>query len=162
MTVRPAAEQDLEAIVELRLENGRWHARLDPWRHRVPEHGAVRAYFRDVLGGLVPEVHVLVAEMGGQVTGMCELVISQPHADHQIGSERRTAQVHTVIHAEHRGAGAGRALVASAQELAEQLAIDELVAPVLLANRRAFEFYGDQGFASYGQLLAKQLNSDER
>lgn len=158
VTVRSARKEDLEHLVDLRRENGRWHAGLDPVRHHVPEPDRVRAHFLGVLEGRVAGLHLLVAEVGGAVAGLCEFVMSGPPADHQIGRDRRTAQVHTVIRPEHRGAGVGRALVAAAENLAEQLEIDELIAPVLLANAPAAEFYADQGFAIYGQLLAKQLH----
>lgn len=160
--VRPAAEHDVAALVELRRENGRWHVGLDPVRHRVPESGPVGRYFREVLAGQMPGVHVLVAEVHGEVAGMSELVVSQSHGDHQIGSERRTAQVHTVIDPEHRSVGVGSALVTAIKNLAEHLAIEELVAPVLLANTGAAEFYASHGFAAYGQLLGIQLHTPER
>lgn len=104
---------------------------------------------------------MLVAEVRGEVAGMSELVVSQSHSDHQIGSERRTAQVHTVVDPQHRSLGVGGALLTAIKDLAERLAVHELVAPVLLANTSAAEFYAAHGFAAYGQLLGHQLCAPE-
>jgi hypothetical protein len=45
ITVRPAQAVDIDALVELRLENGRVHVALDPVVYRVPDSDVVRQHF---------------------------------------------------------------------------------------------------------------------
>jgi len=45
LNVRPAELRDLDDLVQLRLENGRVHAVLDPSVYRVPDSKAVREHF---------------------------------------------------------------------------------------------------------------------
>lgn len=76
--MRPAKHADLEALARLRRENARTHANLAADRHRVPDAAPVRRYFEAVLDGSERGVHVLVADAGGEVVGMSELVVN-PH-----------------------------------------------------------------------------------
>jgi GNAT superfamily N-acetyltransferase len=156
--VRPAQRDDMEALVELRRENARTHVELDPGRHRLPDPEAVRDHFRAVLDEPARETRVLVADAAGQVLGMTELVLTARPPDHQIAAERRTAQIHTVVRRQHRAAGVGSELIIAAERLAAQIGVDELVAPVLLANEAAASFYERNGYADYGRLLAKPMS----
>jgi GNAT superfamily N-acetyltransferase len=144
-------------MIELRRENGRCHVGLDASRHRVPHPDAVRSYFQDVLDGRIAGTQCLVAVVAGDVVGMSEVLVSTRPPDHQIAAPRRTAQVHTVVHPDSRDVGVGQALLTAVEELATHLAIDELIAPVLLANHRGASFYARHGFTAYGQLLGKEL-----
>lgn len=157
--IRGASSDDLDALVELRCENGRAHLALDSVRHRVPHVEDVRSHFRSVLGQTESargEHQILIAELDGLVVGMTELIVAPNPPRHQIAAERRTAQIHTIVRPEQRGGGVGQALMEAAERLAAETAIDELVAPILLANERAASFYERNGFAVFGQLFGKR------
>lgn len=85
ISVRPARAEDVPALIQLRLANAERHAGLDPADHRLPETGAVRRYFSELLSGsAAPDVTVLVAGQSGSVAGMTEIVLIPDPPGHQI------------------------------------------------------------------------------
>jgi GNAT superfamily N-acetyltransferase len=145
-------------LVQLRLANAERHAGLDPAGHRLPETGAVRQYFEELLSSSAgADVTVLVAELSGSVAGMTEIVLSPAPPDHQILIPRRTAQIHTVVLERYRGKGIGRALVAAAEQHAAQHGVTCLLAPILESNAEAVSFYSRAGYGQHGIILSKEL-----
>jgi GNAT superfamily N-acetyltransferase len=160
ISVRPARPEDVPVLIQLRLANAERHAGLDPAGHRLPEPGAVRRYFSELLSGsAAPDVTVLVAELSGSVAGMTEIVLAPASPDHQILIPRRTAQVHTVVLKRYRGQGIGTALVTAAEQHAAQHGVTCLVAPILESNAEAVTFYTQAGYDRHGIILRKELVS---
>ena len=107
--VRAARSEDTSGLVQLRLANAERHIELDPAAHRLPDAGAVRRYFQDVLAApATGDVLMLVAEASGQVVAMAEVAMLPEPPDHQILVPRRAAQIHTVVLDGHRGKGWAR------------------------------------------------------
>jgi GNAT superfamily N-acetyltransferase len=158
ISIRAARAEDVPALVQLRLANAERHAGLDPASHRLPEAGAVRRHFEELLSGSAgPDVTVLVAELSGSVAGMTEIVLTPAPPDHQILVPRRTAQVHTVVLERYRGNGIGKALVTAAEQHAAQHGVTCLLAPILASNAEAVTFYSRAGFGQHGIILTKEL-----
>jgi GNAT superfamily N-acetyltransferase len=154
--VRAARSEDLSALVRLRLANAESHIELDPAAYRLPDAGAVRRYFQDVLAApATGDVLMLVAEASGQVVGMAEVVMLPEPPDHQILVPRRAAQIHTVVLDGHRGKGVGQALVAAAEHAAADRGISILIAPIFAPNTDALDFYARAGFGEHGIVLRK-------
>jgi GNAT superfamily N-acetyltransferase len=152
----------VQTLVRLRLANAERHAGLDPADHRLPEAGAVRRYFEELLGGPGGAgVMVLVAELAGCVAGMTEIVLIPAPPDHQILIPRRTAQVHTVVLDGYRGKGVGTALVRAAERHAVEIGVTCLLAPILSVNARAVAFYSRAGFGEHGVMLKKDLGAPD-
>lgn len=151
MLVRPAAREDIPALVQLRLANAERHVELDPSLFRVPSADAVREHFEQVFDSAL----VTVAEVEGEVVGMAEVVLVPPQPDHQILIPRRSADIHTVVLDGFRGRGIGKALVAAAQEVATAHGAWTLNAIIFAANDEAVAFYSGSGFGPRGILLAR-------
>jgi GNAT superfamily N-acetyltransferase len=159
VSIRTARADDVPALAELRMANGRRHAGLDPAGHRVPEAAPVRRYFEDLLSGPAgASIVVLVAEVAGTVAGMTELVIRPGPPDHQILAPRLLAEVHTVVLEAYRGKGVGKALVAAAERCATERGVSRLIAPILAPNAEAIGLYSQAGFGTHGVILRKELN----
>jgi len=82
--VRPAEPRDLDDLVQLRLENGRVHAVLDPSVYRVPDSKAVRQHFDARLMADDNDQVLLVAVVDGRVLGLAEVSLNPPPPAHQI------------------------------------------------------------------------------
>lgn len=162
ISVRTARAEDVPALVRLRLANAERHAELDPSGHRLPEAGAVRRHFEELLSGSAgADILVLVAEVSGTVAGMTEVVMMPAPPDHQILVPRRLAQVHTVVIERYRGNGIGKALVMAAEQHAAQQGVSHLLAPILAPNTEAVSFYSRAGFGQHGIILLKELTADD-
>lgn len=158
--VRAARSEDLAALVRLRLTNAERHVELDPAAYRLPDTGAVRRYFQDLLAAPATcDVLVFVAVATGQVVGMAEVVIMPDPPDHQILAPRRAAQIHTVVLDGHRGKGVGTALVAAAERGAAERGVSILIAGIFAPNTDALHFYTRAGFGEHGISLSKTPSS---
>lgn len=155
ITVRKARPADVAALVRLRIANAQAHVELDPARFRVPDAEAVRGHFERVVRGW--DVLILVAEVDGQVAGMVEVVPAPVPPDHQILIPRQTADIHTVVLAEYRDLGLGRALIEEAERAAAQRGVVALGASILTLNEGALRFYAAAGYGPHGTWLRKEL-----
>jgi len=93
--VRPAEPRDLDDLVQLRLENGRVHAVLDPSVYRVPDSKAMREHFDARLMADDNDQALLVGVVDGRVLGLAEVSLDPPppaHPDPAAGAERAPAR----------------------------------------------------------------------
>jgi len=106
LVIRPATESDLGRAVELLLLGA---PPGGPPRVEDPDDiGPYAASLReiDAAGGVV-----LVAELGGEVVGVCQLIVFR----HLQARGGRCAEIESVhVHPDHRGCGVGTALVRDA------------------------------------------------
>lgn len=160
VTVRDARPGDIPALVRLRISNAETHVGLGPGIHRVPGAGAVRRYFEDVLAGR-SGVRVVVAETGGAVVGMSEIVPVADPPDHQILIPRRAAEIHTVTLPAHRGRGVGAELVRAAEQAAAASGVEVIYAAIFAPNHGAARFYEAAGYGPRGTLLRKELRGND-
>jgi GNAT superfamily N-acetyltransferase len=157
-TVRLAGLEDLEGLVELRLENARVHVELEPLVYRVPDADVVQGYFTDVIRRLPDLGAVFVAQMDAQIVGSVEVVPYPEPPKHQILRPFRGAHVHTVVAPHARGGRIGTALLTAAETWAVEQGLDILVAGMALANQRALTFYGGRGYRRQGVSAVKWLD----
>jgi GNAT superfamily N-acetyltransferase len=158
VVVRAALPGDVDALVRLRLENGRVHAALDPGLYRVPDPEAVRAAFVRALSNPEGATGALLAAVArSEVVGMAEVVPRPSPPEHQILVPIATADIHIVVDPQARGTGTGTALREAAEEWALSMGIVQLVAPIHHRNAPALRFYGAAGFRDNGRLQVKAL-----
>lgn len=153
--VRSAERRDVPALVRLRVANAERHIQLAPDIYRVPDAEAVRRHFEEVLAD-GSRVLISVAEVGGEVVGMSEVVLLAEPPDHQILILRRGAEIHTVVMDGHRGCGVGAALVAAAERAAADRGVSIIYAGIFAPNKDAVGFYSASGFGPRGILLSKE------
>ena len=133
LLVRPAEPRDLEALLDL-------YAQLSPGNA-----GADREDARRALADLIAAAHVslTVAESGGRVIGTVTLVVV-PNLTH--GAAPWAQLENMVVDEEHRGSGAGQALLRTARD--EAWARGCYKVQLQSANERegAHRFYARFGF----------------
>jgi GNAT superfamily N-acetyltransferase len=146
--VRMAAHGDWPAVAGLLVELGRGVAAgtaADP-THQLQFAGHIRRI----------ENVTLVAEDDDGIVGVIDMEYHQ-----RLGDHRPQARVHDLVVTERaRGAGAGRALLSQAEELAVRRGCFRMA--LVTANWRAdaIGFYERQGWQSYGSWFVKQLAGD--
>jgi len=144
--VRPAEPRDLDDLVQLRLENGRVHAVLDPSVYRVPDSKAVRAHFDARLIADDNDQALLVAVVDGRVLGLAEVSLDPPPPAHQVLLPVPSAHLHVVVAARARGQGLGRRLELAAREWAGSRGAQQLIAGIQVDNQAAIDFYDRCGY----------------
>jgi len=160
--VRPACAGDIEALVQLRLENGHVHALLDATVYRVPDPKKAREHFAAVLAEEDPQSAMFVAVVDDAVLGVAEVALDPEPPAHQILKPLLSAHVHLVVAQQARGLGVGAALAEAAQAWAAGLGVLQLVAGIQSDNRPALRFYGSQGYRDNAVVRIKDLPEPSR
>jgi len=140
--VRLAELRGLDDLVQLRLENGRVHAALDPSVYRVPDSEAVRAHFDARLMADYNDQVLLVAVVDGRVLGLAEVSLDPPSLAHQILLPGPSAHLHVVVAAQ----ALGRRLELASREWAGSRGVQQLIAGIQVDNQAAIDFYDRCGY----------------
>jgi len=139
LVIRRATEHDLGRAVELLLLGA------VPGGTRPPEDpedlGPYVAALREVADTAGA---VLVAELRGEVVGVCQLIVFR-HLQARGGRCAELESVH--VHPDHRGTGVGRALVCDAVERARALGCYRVQLTSNALRPDAHRFYEGLGFA---------------
>jgi putative acetyltransferase len=142
LIVRALTDQDHQAIHEILTSETVIEGTM-----RVP-HAALH----ETVARLAPRsgTYHLVADLGGRVVGVLELITSPTEPRH-----RHVGEVNLVaVHPNWTGRGAGRALMEAALELADcWLALRRLSVVVFADNPVALELYRRLGFEVEGTLV---------
>ncbi len=139
LVIRPATEADLGRAAEL-LQLGA----LPGGPPRVEDPADVGPYAAalgeiDAAGGVV-----LVAELGGEVVGVCQLIVFR-HLQAQGGLCAEVESVH--VHPNHRGSGVGTALLRDAVGRARALGCYRVQLTSDARREDAHRFYERLGFS---------------
>jgi ribosomal protein S18 acetylase RimI-like enzyme len=158
--IRAAVSQDSDAIARIFLESAEYHARIDPERYLVPSIEAVSARYRDQQQHPVDtegRAITLVAELSGEIIGFIDVRLEQsPDPMH-----RRIVYCHIVeiaVGERYHRQGAGRQLLAAAEEWGRHHGADFASLEYLVANTRAGRFYQDRmGYSAAATIAIKPL-----
>jgi GNAT superfamily N-acetyltransferase len=135
VTVRPATDADLGPVVAL-LEHGSLVEGKEDPLDLAPYRVALADIARQP-GGL------LVAEEGGQVVGVCQLIVFR-HLQSRGGLCAEIESVH--VHPEQRGRGIGHVLMEAAVQQARDLGCYRMQLTSNMARPDAHRFYESLGF----------------
>ena len=135
VVIREAIEEDIPCIVML-LEHGSLvEGKEDP---------TVLAPYRAALAEITQSAGgVLVAEVGGQVVGVCQLIVFR-HMQAKGGLCAEVESVH--VHPDHRGLGIGTVLMGAAIQRARGLGCYRMQLTSNNARPKAHRFYEALGF----------------
>ena len=139
LVIRPATEADLGRAVELLLLGS------PPGAPPRVEDPAAGGPYGAALGEIAAAGGVvLVAELGGEVVGVCQLIVFR-HLQAQGG---RCAEVESVhVHPNHRGCGVGTALLRDAVGRARALGCYRVQLTSDARREDAHRFYERLGFS---------------
>jgi len=135
VTVRAATESDLARLVEL-LE----HGSLIEGKEDPTDLALYRAALAEIERG---PGGVLVAETGGKVVGVCQLIVFR-HLQSRGGLCAEIESVH--VHPDHRGRGIGGVLMSAAVVRARELGCYRVQLTSNKARPDAHRFYEGLGF----------------
>jgi ribosomal protein S18 acetylase RimI-like enzyme len=155
MRVRAAGSEDVPALARLNAEVQALHRAARPDRYSDPPAAAIEDFFRRTLAD--GDVAVLIAEEGGAAIGFA--VIRRKHpADDLFALPRLTVNVDGIgVTAAARRRGAGRALMAAAEDQARAWGAAALSLDVQGFNQDALHFYRALGYAVVTTRMAKPL-----
>ena len=135
VAVRDATEGDIPRIVELFEYGSLIEGKEDP-----TDPAPYRAALREIAQG---PGGVLLAEVGGEVVGVCQLIVFR-HLQTRGGQCAEVESVH--VHPELRGRGVGRVLMRAAVQRARELGCYRVQLTSNNARTEAHRFYEALGF----------------
>jgi GNAT superfamily N-acetyltransferase len=135
VVVREGTEEDIPRIVELFSHGSLVEGKEDP-TDLSPYRAALAEIARGPGG-------VLVAEVGGQVVGVCQLIVFR-HLQSRGGLCAEVESVH--VHPDHRGHGIGGVLMRAAVQQARDLGCYRVQLTSNKARPEAHRFYERLGF----------------
>jgi GNAT superfamily N-acetyltransferase len=140
VTVRPATDADLGSVVAL-LEHGSLVEGKEDPSDLSPYREALAEIDRQPGG-------VLVAEVEGEVVGVCQLIVFR-HLQSRGGMCAEIESVH--VHPDRRGGGIGHVLMQTAIRHARELGCYRVQLTSNMARPDAHRFYESLGFTSSHQ-----------
>ena len=136
VTVRSAATSDVGRLVELLN-----HGALDDRREDLADLDAYLAALREIQAA--GDGDVLVAELDGQVVGMCQLVVFR-HLQRHGGLCAEVESMH--VHPDFRSRGIGEQLLAAVVEAARRAGCYRVQLTSNIRRADAHRFYQRHGF----------------
>jgi aminoglycoside 6'-N-acetyltransferase len=159
-TIRPATGDDEPDLVRLEHESAILHAAIDGTRWRVPQPDAIAAYRRKRRAA-DPDGAALVAVADGRIVGMVELArrggIPDPGAAR---TSVPSVDIGLSVAEDWRGRGVGTALMAAAEEWADDRGAARMILDLAAANAGARRLYERLGYEVHGLLMDKVLEPD--
>ncbi len=124
---------------------------------RRTDLAAAEAYYGELMYRLSNrDGRLIVAEMAaGGIAGLMGFCIERDTAYVVRERNRYGFVTDLVVHADWRGRGVGRRLLAEAERMTKEAGLKRLSIGVLWKNERAEALYRDFGFESYAKMLTK-------
>jgi ribosomal protein S18 acetylase RimI-like enzyme len=144
MSIRPATSADIPRLAELTMEVHDLHVAHMPELFTPASRGALRSYYRDLLGS--ERSQVLVACEGDSVVGYMILVVYDRSSYPGLRPMRYLYVDSIGVTAAHRRRGHATALLAEARALARAEGIDAIELDSWAFNEEAHAFFRSQGF----------------
>jgi ribosomal protein S18 acetylase RimI-like enzyme len=155
MRVRAAGPDDVAALARLNAEVQKLHRAAMPDRYRDPPLGELEDWMRRLLAD--PDVVLLIAEEDGSALGFA-VVRREVSPGNTFALPRLRAMVEGIgVATTARRRGAGRALMAGAEELARSWGAAAIVLDVQSFNTDAESFYRALGYATVTRRMSKRL-----
>ncbi len=156
--IRPATEQDIEALIDLYIEFHEFHVRGVPDRLQVPE-SYDRARLTDSLKKIIADVSsaIFVAEQGGIVVGLVEVYLRQSEADDAIVQHTYGHLQSLMMLEAYRHHGLGSRLTASAEQWAKDRGAIAMQLDTWEFEAGPLHFYEGLQYRTVKRLMVKDL-----
>jgi ribosomal protein S18 acetylase RimI-like enzyme len=157
MRVRPASADDVPALARLNAEVQELHRAALPHHYRDAPLGEIEDWMRRLLGD--PDVSILLAdqEEDGGAVGFA-VVRREDSPGNTFALPRVRAMVEGIgVAAAARRRGAGRALMAAAEDLARAWGATAVALDVQSFNEEAHRFYRKLGYTTATHRMSKRL-----
>src|SRR5271165_4687469 len=158
MTIRPAAPEDVEQIVDVWFDSARHHSALDPERYHVPDRESILERYRT--GSQYPEGisarTTLVAETEMGVVGFVDAWIDTPF-DPMLRPMRYCFIAGLAVAESRRGHGIRERLMRDAEEWAKAQDARYVVLAAEVNNPRAIAFYQRAGYRPAATTLLRWI-----
>ena len=153
--IRRATGDDVAALARLNAEVQELHRAAMPDRYRDPPVGEIEDWMRGLLGD--PDLVLLISEEDGGAVGFA-VVRRQASPGNTFALPRVRAMIEGIgVTATARRRGAGRALMAGAEELARAWGAASIVLDVQSFNSGAESFYRALGYRAATLRMSKRL-----
>ena len=158
--IRPATDDDFEAMVELDQASAEHHAAIDPVAWEVPDRAGSAEFLRRRRAE-DPGRETLVATVEGRVVGMVEIAIVTPGLPG--GAMRRvpSADLGIAVLPDWRGQGIGEQLMGAAEAWAREHGAEQIILDLSAANEGAKRFYDRLGYEVYGLQMRRWLREGD-
>jgi ribosomal protein S18 acetylase RimI-like enzyme len=161
VSVRPATEADVSAIVNLWWEMMDFHARVEPRFHPIPQPDAKKILEKhlcdDVLGK--EDWCVLVAEIDGQVAGMMIGTLRDPYPVFK--PERHGFVSDASVAPDARRSGVGQALFEALRTWFREKGVSHIQLEVSYNNPASRPFWRAMGCTDYMDIMWYDLETEE-
>jgi GNAT superfamily N-acetyltransferase len=155
--IRPAAIEDLEALLEIYLSSATYHVALDPYHYRVPDAAAAAERLRGILEDEGRSSGYLAAVVDGRIVGSVSIALLPLPTDGSMMAAVPTAEIGISVLDGYRDTGVGTALMAAAEAWAGERGIRVILLDMSVRNAAAQRFYERLGYAVNGLYLRKAI-----
>ena len=155
--IRPAALDDLDALVDIYLSSANHHVSLDPDYYRVPDRAGAIERLRGILEDEGRTWGYLAAAVDGRIVGSVSIALLSPPTAGSMMAPVPTAEIGIAVLEEARDAGIGTAMMAAAEAWAVERGIRAIILDMSVRNTAAQRFYERLGYATNGLYLRKAI-----
>lgn len=157
LDIRPAALEDLEALLDIYLSSAEYHVALDPDHYRVPDRAAAAERLRSIIDDNGRMSGYLAAAVDGRVVGSVSVALLPPTPDGSMMAALPTAEIGIAVLDGDRDAGVGTALMAAAEAWAGSRGVRVVMLDMSVRNADAQRFYERLGYEVSGLYLRKAI-----
>jgi GNAT superfamily N-acetyltransferase len=157
VAIRPAAIEDLDALLEIYLSSAGRHVALDPTHYRLPERGAATERLQRIIEDDGRTTGYLAAAADGQIVGSVSIALLPSPSDGSMMAPLPTAEIGIAVLEDAQDAGVGTALMAAAEAWAAERGIRVILLDMSVRNEGAQRFYERLGYEITGLYLRKAI-----
>jgi ribosomal protein S18 acetylase RimI-like enzyme len=157
LDIRPAAVDDLDALLDIYLSSAAHHVALDPDHYRVPDRAASAERLLRIIEDNGQMSGYLAAVVDGRVVGSVSIALLPAPSDGSMEAAVPTAEVGIAVLDGDRDAGVGTALMAAAEAWAGARGVRVILLDMSVSNTAAQRFYERLGYEISGLYLRKGI-----
>jgi GNAT superfamily N-acetyltransferase len=158
ITVRHAAVEDIEALIDLYREFHEFHVKGVPDRLKIPsfyDNKALRSKLEDILAA--KDSAVVVAESDGQIVGLAEVYVREDEVNPYRVPYRYAHLQSMMVSETYRKRGIGKRLLRAAEQWARERDVAEMRLDVWEFEAGPLKFYENHGYRTHRRTMVQKL-----